>query len=205
MNLTWQYRLINQLDSSEYFGRLGVERAKKDADRHAIVEICTNLGETLMARDKLDEAKSFYETGLEWSTKEDDRDKYVFDVYHARFLWNSGNKESAIENLKQAIEFLINDEVFYEMLARAYLADYAFNAGKIQLAEDQIRFFKNPRANYFSQEARIIAGMVEVNILAVNDRIKAEGLLKQLFEQVDLSGAEYLKGQLNDLKDELIL
>jgi catechol-2,3-dioxygenase len=91
MNLSWQYRLMNDLNTSEKYGRMAVEQAQADNDRHAIIEANTNLGETLLAQNKIEEAEVFYTSGLELSKQKNDRDKFVFEVYYSTIsLGNRG-------------------------------------------------------------------------------------------------------------------
>jgi tetratricopeptide (TPR) repeat protein len=203
MNLTWQYRLINNLSKSEEYGRLAVKQAESDNDRHAIIEVNTNLGETLLAQNKIDEARPLYERGLEISKQKDDRDKYVFDVYYSRYLWETGEKDKAISLLKNAIDFLENSEIFYEMQARAFLADYYFSTGNIDSTEKQLNKFKNPRANYFSQEAKVIASSLEAQIVVLKDKEKAIDILNNQLQELDKSGAESLKAELLKLKEQM--
>jgi tetratricopeptide (TPR) repeat protein len=203
MNLTWQYRLINNLSKSEEYGRLAVEQAEADNDRHAIIEVNTNLGETLLAQNKIEEARPLYERGLEISKQKDDRDKYVFDVYYSRYLWETGKKDEAISLLKNAVGFLESSEIFYEMQARAFLADYYFSIGNIEGAEKQVKKFKNPRARYFSQEAKAIASSVEAQIVSAKDKERAIGILNNQLRELDKSGAESLKVELLKLKEQM--
>lgn len=203
MNLTWQYRLINNLSKSEEYGRLAVQQAEIDKDRHAIIEVNTNLGETLLAQNKIDEARPLYERGLAISKQKVDRDKYVFDVYYSRFLWEIGKKDEAISIIKNAIDFLENGEIFYEMQARAFLADYFFSTGKIDDARKQLNKFKKPRANYFSQEAKVIVSSLEAQIVALEDKEKALDILNNQLLELNISGAELLKVALLKLKEEI--
>jgi len=203
MNLTWQYRLLNDLEKSEAYGLLSAAQAEKDNDRHAIVEANTNLGETLMAQNKMNEAKLVYESALKISAQKNDRDKYVFDVYYSRYLWNSGKKKEAILLINNAINFLKNSEVFYEMLARAYLAEYYYLLGDSDKSQKQIDVFKNPRATYISQEAKIKASIIEAQLLAKNNNEEALKILNSSLNELNKSGAEYLKLKIQKIKDEL--
>lgn len=203
MNLTWQHRLINNLPKSEEYGRLAVKQAISDNDRHAIIEANTSLGETLLLQNKIEEARPLYEAGLEVSLQNDDRDKYVFDVYYSRYLWKTGQKEEAIISLKKAIDFLEESEIFYEMLGRAFLADYLFVEGDIEGAKEQIDRFENPRANYFSQESKIIVGSVKAQIMAMKDRETALKLIDDLLNATNKSGAEILNIKLEELKNSM--
>lgn len=204
MNLTWQHRLMNDFAASERYGRLAVQQALADEDRHAIIEANTNLGETLLAQNKIAEAGPLYQQALAQSLQQEDRDKYVFDVYYSRYLWETGKKEEAIDRLTKAIAFLESSEVFYEMLGRAYLAEYYLAEGEIDKAQEQVAVFKDPRANYFSQEARVIAGGVEAQILAQEGTVKgAVELLDYLLSEVERSGAVRLENRLQALKDSI--
>lgn len=203
MNLGWQHRLINELAQAEVYGRLSVAQAETDNDRHAIIEANTNLGETLLMQGKTEEASPLYERGRELSKEKDDRDKYVFDVYYSRYLWQTDQKEEAILTLISAIDFLETSEIFYEMLARAFLADYAFSTGNTELAKKQLAKFKNPRADYYSQEAKVIASMVEAKLMSESDRQKARESLDSTLRELEISGAETLRTQLQQLRDLL--
>ncbi len=203
MNLTWQHRLLNELAKSETYGLMAAAQAKADDDRHAIIEANTNLGETLLAQNKIEDAQPFYEHGLEISKQENDRDKYVFDVYYSRFLWETEKKEDAISLLTKAIEFLENSEVFYEMKARAFLAEYCLSEGLIQEAVEQLEKFKHPRAEYFSQEAKVIASAVEAQIVASEDKKKALNILDNALRDLEESGAELLKLRLLELRAQM--
>lgn len=204
MNLTWQHRLINDLPKSEEYGRMAVEQAKIDNDRHAIIEANTNLGETLLTQNKIEDAKQFYESGLKLGKQKDDRDKYVFDIYYSRYLWETGKKDEAISLLKIAVSFLENSEIFYEMLARAFLADYYFSTGNLREAEEQVKKFKNPRARYFSQESDVIASAIEAQIAATQDLETALYILNNKILEIDKSGSKLLKIKLIELRDQLL-
>ncbi|MEK9614256.1 MAG: tetratricopeptide repeat protein, partial [Flavobacteriaceae bacterium] len=203
MNLTWQYRLINNLSKSEEYGRMAVKQAQIDNDRHAIIEANINLGETLLTQNKIRDAKPIYEQALEISKQKDDRDKYVFDVYYSRYLWETGKNDEAIELLKNAVNFLESSEIFYEMQARAFLANYFYLSGRIKEAEQQLIKFKNPRARYFSQEAKVITASVKAKIVAIKDREKALDIVNQTLQGLDKSGAESLKIRLIELRAQL--
>jgi tetratricopeptide (TPR) repeat protein len=199
MNLTWQYRLSGDLEKSEYFGRLAVNQAEKDKDRHAIIEANTNLGETLIAQNKLKVAKRFYEDALKWSKEKKDRDKYVFDVYYGRYLWELGEKDKAIQMVEEAVEFLKTSEVFYEMLGRAYLAKFYFSNNDLESAMAEIEAIENPRSDYVSFETRFIAAITKYNILKRKNRsTQAENFLKPYLVMVNAIGAK----QLDKLKDK---
>lgn len=203
MNLSWQHRLINDLPKSEEYGRLSVKQAENDNDRHAIIEASTNLGETLMLQNKMEEAKPLYERALELSTQKEDRDKYVFDVYYSRYLWNISHRETAIAKLKTAISFLEESEIFYEMLARATLAEYSYYIKDIGEATKQIAVFKNPRANYFSQESKVLVKTVEAQIISAKDKEKAIEVLENELLELNKSGAQLLKVKILDLIDRM--
>ena len=89
------------------------------------------------------------------------------------------------------------------MQARAFLADYYFLTGNIAGAENQVNKFKNPRANYFSQEAKVIASCVVAIIVSAKDKEKAHNILNYQLQEIDKSGAEYLKIQLLELKEQM--
>ncbi|MDH3697068.1 MAG: hypothetical protein OEQ81_00285 [Flavobacteriaceae bacterium] len=203
MNLTWQHRLINDLEASEKYGRLAVQQAEIDKDRHAIIESNSNLGETLLIQNKIEEAKPLYERGLYLSKQKDDRDKYVFDVYYSKYLWETDKSSEAISLLKNAIDFLENDEIFYEMLGRAFLAEFYLLKGQLDKVEEQLIKFKNPRANYFSQEAKVIACLAEAKITVTKDKEKALNILNSKLQELDKSGAELLKKRLLRMRDQM--
>lgn len=196
MNLTWQYRLQNKLAESEQWGRLALRQARADADRHAIIEAATNLGETLLAAGKVAEAGPVYETAQSWAEQAEDRDGHVFDVYHARYLWETGKRERAVDTLRQAIAFLETSEVFYEMLARAWLALYSQELGDTETVDEQVAVFKNPRATYFSQEAKVIAGIAEAKRWVGEDLERTRAILEELQKDLHVSGAFQLAGRL---------
>ncbi len=193
MNLTWQHRLKKDFEKSEYFGKLSVERAIKDDDRHAIIEANTNLGETLIAQGKINEALPYYQDALNQSTQKEDRDKYVFDVYYSKFLWLIKAREEAIWRLEEALEFLKTGEVFYEMLGRAYLADFYFQNGETEKAKEQIAILKNPRNHYFSFENKLLGALTEIKILRKQDEAeKAEEIMNNFLANANAFGAEWL-------------
>jgi|GEM_PF-195405 len=204
MNLSWQYRLMNDLNTSEKYGRMAVEQAQADNDRHAIIEANTNLGETLLAQNKIEEAEVFYTSGLELSKQKNDRDKFVFEVYYSRFLWEIGEYDAAISSLKASVDFLKTNEIFYEMLARAFLAEFYYDTGNTIEAQKQIDAFKNPRATYFSQEADVLASLVEAKINANTNKEMALNLLDEKAKNIDQSGAIYLKLKLLTLKKNIM-
>ena len=203
MNLTWQYRLINDLSKSEESGRLAVAQAEMDNDRHAIIEANTNLGQTLLVQQKVMEAGPLYTRGLELSKEKNDRDKYVFDVYYAEYLWLTGNRDEAILLLKKAINFLETNEIFYEMLARAFLADFSFQRKDYLESQKQISIFKKPRADYFSLESKIMANMVEAQLLGRHDVDAALKVLKASYSELEASDARFLKHRISNLMNEI--
>ncbi|WP_370086403.1 hypothetical protein [Ekhidna sp.] len=164
MNLCWQHRLKNELELSEVYGIHSLSQAKADSDRHAIIEAATNLSETLIAQQKMDQAGEKLKEAYEFANEQQDRDKYVFDIYNAHYLGEIGKLDEAVELLKPAVDFLSEGEVFYEMLGRALLATYAFQIGQHELARENINAFDNPRANYFSFEAKVIAEITRSKI-----------------------------------------
>ncbi|WP_430967370.1 tetratricopeptide repeat protein [Spongiimicrobium sp. 2-473A-2-J] len=166
MNLTWQHRLMANFEKSEQYGKLSVNQADQDKDRHAIIEAYTNLGETYLTQEKIKEATPLYTGGLEISQEKEDRDKYVFDIYYSKFLWMTGEKEKAISILKQAIAFLETSEVFYEMLGRAYLAEFYSQKNEDDMAMEQIQIIEHPRNNYISFETKCLMAMVKAKIMS---------------------------------------
>lgn len=193
MNLTWQHRLMANFEKSEQYGKLSVDQADRDKDRHAIIEACTNLGETYLAQEKINEAIPLYTGRLEISQEKKDRDKYVFDVYYSKFLWMTGEKEKAISILEQAIAFLETSEVFYEMLGRAYLAEFYFQKNEDNLATKQIETIDNPRNNYISFETKCLAAMVKAKIMSKkNQNGKAASILEPYRVRSDSIGTKLL-------------
>ncbi len=201
MNLTWQYRLQNKLTESEQWGRLALRQAQSDADRHAIIEAATNLGETLLAAGKIAEARPVYETAKSWAERAEDRDGHVFSVYHARYLWETGRREAATDTLRKAIAFLETSEIFYEMLARAWLAYYSQASGDTETVDAQLAVFQNPRANYYSQEAKVIAGIAEAKRWAQEDPERSLAVLGFLEKDLQCSGAKRLMDQVQQVKN----
>jgi tetratricopeptide (TPR) repeat protein len=193
MNLTWQYRLLGDYEKSGYYGKLAVIEAAAQNDRHAIIETSTNLGETLLVQKKVKEAMPYYREAQKWSEGKSDRDKYVFDVYYSRFLWESGNQNEAIATMKPAIEFLKNNEVFYEMLGRAYLAGFLFEKNLNDEALEQIDKIEYPRADYISFEVRFLAALIKSKILKEQGSEKlAEEYIAPFLANAEKIGANYL-------------
>ncbi len=195
MNLTWQYRLKNDLQKSEHYGRLSAQQARADNDRHAIIEANTNLGETLLYQNKLQEAAPYYEEGLKWSNQKEDRDTFVFDVYYSKYLWKKGEKKKAISAVKKAIKFLETSEVFYEMLGRAFLADYSYQSNNFTEVKKQLEVFNNPRSNYISLEAKTLAKITEVKLLSKESTIETKEVLKAVSKKLEEVGATQLINQ----------
>ena len=173
MNLTWIYRLMGDLDHSITRGRQAVAQAIKDNDRHAIIEACTNLAETYLELGQPDLAGPLYELALPWSQQEPDRDKYVFDVYHAHYLGAMGQQAQAIEVLEAAVEYLKTGEVFYEMLGRFHLAQIYGRAGQTDKVKEQIQFIRNPRYDYVSFEVKALAEKLAATYGMDNDLASA--------------------------------
>lgn len=194
MNLTWQFRLKGDLGKSEEYGWKALNRAKKDENRHAIVEANTNLGETLLALGKTHLAADVYQTALEESLKEVDRDKYVFDVYYAQYLWETGQKDKATTLLENAIDFLTSSEVFYEMIGRASLASFYFETDEYEKALKQIAIIENPRSNYISFETKFKSAWTKYRIL--NERGSSDAIvhLQPYIDQAIHIGAKHLIG-----------
>lgn len=103
MNLTWQHRIKGEYEKAINYGLLSLGQAQTDNDRHAIVEASFQLGESLMAEGQVKEAAKIYEIGLAESELTVDRDKYVFDVYYAKYLWETDKRKEAIESLKKQL------------------------------------------------------------------------------------------------------
>ena len=193
MNLTWQYRLMADYETSARFGKQSVDAAQSDGDPHAIIEACFQLAETLIAAGKVKEAEPYYNIALEAQKKANDRDRHVLNVYHARYLWIEGKKKEAINNLHQAIEHLKGREVFYEMHARALLADLYLGEGKATQAQEQLSFIENPRHNYIAFETRFLAACTRAKLLTAESRYsEAEGLLLALIDHSKSINAKQL-------------
>lgn len=187
MNLTWQYRLKGDFQTSETYGQLAVQQAAADQDRHAIIEANTNLGETLLAQNKLTEAKPLYVRAQKWSQQEADRDKFVFDVYFARYLWLSGRRDQAIAELEKAVSFLSTGEVFYEMLGRAWLAEFYRQTNQNLKAAEQIKIIENPRSNYVSFETQCLAVKTQSKL-----QMEMKPLVNTWIAKAETIGAHYL-------------
>lgn len=200
MNLTWQHRLINDLEKSKYYGELAVVQAEKDSDRHAIIEANTNLGQTLMVLSEVGEVSNLFERGLEQAGVIEDRDKFVFDVYYSKYLWEMGRTNEALTRIKGAIAVLKNGEIFYEMLARSYLIGFAFEQGDVDEVNRQLEVFDNPRASYYSQESKVLVGIIAAKVLATTDKDKAANKLNELEKQVEISQAVRLKQLIEEAK-----
>lgn len=178
MNLTWQYRLKYELDSSLKYGKMALSQALIEEDRHAVVETAFQLGETLMEIGNMDSAARQYQIGKSWRDETDDRDGYVFDIYYSKFLWNSGQRKEAIMLLEEAVDWLKRSEVFYEMHGRSLLATYYLENGQIEAAKQLLTVLHNPRHNYISLETRCILAITNAKILKKSGRNKlAESLL----------------------------
>ncbi len=203
MNLTWQYRLQHDFINSEKYGWLAVAQAEIDKDRHAIIEANTNLGETLLVQHKLEKAHALYERGLVLSDQKADRDKYVFDVYYSRYLWLIGKQQEAISILKTAIDFLKTDEIFYEMLGRAYLSEFSFKIKDIEESRNQLTFFKNRRADFYSLESKTIVSMIEAQLLLAQDADKAIKILKAAYDELEVSGSNLYKYKISNLIEKI--
>lgn len=173
MNLTWQHRLKGEYVNSITFGKLSLAQAQKDQDRHAIIEASFQLGESLMALGQLEEAKKFYDIGYKQSIIKEDRDKYVFDVYYANYLYKLGELDKAIVLLEKAVEFLTTSEVFYEMHGRALLSLLYVEAGKPTLAQAQLEIIESPRHNYIAMETKCIAAIAAARLAGYSDKTKA--------------------------------
>lgn len=193
MNLTWQHRLSYDLETSKLYGEKSMAQALTEEDRHAILEAAFHLGETMMEMGQIEEARSHYETGLKWRRDEQDRDRHVFDVYYAKFLWETGQKGEAVSLLEEAVEWLVNSEVFYEMHGRTLLASYYFENGDIKRAEEQLAILDNPRHNYISLESRCISAITKAQILFHNGRRNvAEASMRSWLDHTKHTGMEQL-------------
>ncbi len=194
MNLTWQYRLKYDLESSLKYGKMALTQALIEEDRHAVVETAFQLGETLMELGNLDAAAGQYQIGKSWRGEIDDRDGYVFDVYYSKFLWTSGQKKEAIKLLEEAVDWLKQSEVFYEMHGRSLLASYYLENGQIEAANQQLKILNNPRHNYISLETRCISAITNAKILKKRGRNKlAESLLNSWLNYTRKHGFKQLE------------
>jgi len=193
MNLTWQHRLKNNLELSKSYGEKSYAQALIDNDRHATIESCFQIGESLIEMEQLSDAKTYYKTGLEWRGEKEDRDSYVFDVYYSKFLWETGNRKEAIGRLEKAVDFLQTSEVFYEMHGRALLASYYWENQNISLIENQLKLIEEPRNNYISLETKCLAAQVKAKMLAKSGKKSlAIALMESWLSQVKEIGAEQL-------------
>ncbi|MEQ9008945.1 MAG: hypothetical protein RLP12_13740, partial [Ekhidna sp.] len=86
MNLCWQHRLKNELETSKAYGMHSLSQAKADSDRHATIEAATNLSETLIVLQNLEEAGEKLKEVNELANEQEDRDRYLYDIYYAHYL-----------------------------------------------------------------------------------------------------------------------
>ncbi len=193
MNLCWQYRLRNELDSSKHYGKLSAEQAVIIDDRHAMIESFAHLGETLLAKNDLEQVVNYYNKALKRAEEKEDRDRYVFHVYYARFLWLTGADSDAINLLKDAITFLEQDEIFYEMMGRALLANIYQKQNQYDLALEQVRKIEHPRSDYISFETKFRAALVKAEILRAWKKYQqAANHIKPFLSKAEEIGAAYL-------------
>ena len=193
MNLVWQYRLKGDYEKSAHYANLSVKQALSSNDRHAIIEACFQFGETLIVMGNTNSAGDYYQTGLEWRGDAQDRDSYVFDVYYANYLWVTGQRETAVKRLEEAVQFLSGSEVFYEMHGRALLAKFYFELQEFEKTEQQLEAIAKPRGDYFSLEAKTIAASTEAQLLKKTNRTEmANNLIYSYFTQAEYTGALYL-------------
>lgn len=204
MNLTWLYRLKEDNKTSLAYANKSLLQARADKDRHAIIEAAFQYGEVLLEQRKVKEASPYYEEGLAQRGKEEDRDAFVFDVYYARFLWESGEKKEAIKRLVDAIAFLETGEVFYEMHARALLAEYYFEMNQLKDAWNQVKVFDDPRSSYIALESRLIVAITRARLLALEGKkAKAKAILTAYQAQTKMIGARQLSNMIVETFDRL--
>lgn len=177
MNLTWQHRLKGEFEAAIEYGVSSLTQAQRDGDRHAIIEASFQLGESLIAAGRKTDVATYYSIGLEQSQDKEDRDKFVFDVYYSRYLWETNNSQEAITRLTSAIEFLQNSEVFYEMHGRALLASYYAKLDRFNEAEEQLNVLSNPRHNYIALETKFIAAKTQAEIWQKQGKAEQADLL----------------------------
>ena len=199
MNLVWQYRLKGDYQKSIAFGIQSVEEARRIKDRHAIIEAAFQLGESHLATNQIDKAKPYYDEASKWAGEKPDRDKYVHDIYRAKFDWESGgNRTQAIKMLEEASGFLKSGEVFYEMHARAILADYYLQQGNTDASKEQIEIISNPRRDYISFETQVMAAITKAKILKMEgNQQKASALLRSHLVQAQRIKATLLSKQIS--------
>ena len=194
MNLTWQHRLKNDLATAKAYGEKSYNQAIKDNDRHAIIEASFHLGETLIELGNLKDARKYYQTGLKWRGDKTDRDAFVFDVYHARYLWLTGKRSEAISMLEKAVNFLKTSEVFYEMHGRALLASFYLESGNLSGAAEQIKVIEYPRHNYIALETKCLAALTKAKLLQRNGKeAYAQALLDSWLKQAKEINAAQLE------------
>ena len=180
MNLTWQYRLKNDLETSRQYGEKSVRQALADNDRHAVIETCFQLAETWMALGQRDSTSHYFKIAKDWCGDATDRDKYVFDVYYSNFLLkNNPADKTALQRLEAAVDFLQTGEVFYEMHGRAILAAHYLDTDRKTDAAAQLELIENPRHNYIAAETRAMAVLVRARLLEMEGRkVEAVALRK---------------------------
>lgn len=87
------------------------------------------------------------------------------------------------------------------MLARAWLAYYSQASGDTETVDAQLAVFQNPRANYYSQEAKVIAGIAEAKRWAQEDPERSLAVLGFLEKDLQCSGAKRLMDQVQQVKN----
>ena len=185
MNLTWANRLAEKYDDSIQFGELAVQTARKLKDRHAIIETCINLAETYLEQGRFEQADELFRAAGVEADQKNDRDKYVFDVYFARYLLLTGKGDKAIALAEPAVKELQSIEVFYAELGRAVLADAYFAGGNADGAEALANQIIAKKDDYIPREALISAAIVKAKVLEakkLND--EADGVLESIAENV---------------------
>lgn len=194
MNMTWVHRLQGKLKSSMEYGRKSAKQAIEDDDRHAIVEANFQWAESLFVSGNKEKADSLYNATKEIAYSDNDRDRYVFDVYYQYHKWRSKqHDDETVEKLSEAINFLSETEVFYEMVGRVALAEILFYEEKYELAMKEIAMIETPRHNYISFEIKCLAALLKSRLMTLEgSHMIAKELLDNWASLTKRIGANYL-------------
>ncbi|MEM7359678.1 MAG: hypothetical protein AAF431_11320 [Pseudomonadota bacterium] len=196
MNLNWAHRLAGNLPASRDYGLKSVKTAKAIKDRHAIIETCINLAETLMLEGKQEEAGKYFAKAKKYADQQADRDKHVFDVYYARYLLADKQIVGAIELLKAAIPALQDVEIFYAALGQAILAEAMYAADEVAAAEGLADAVMQATDKFVSRDAIVLASLVKAKVLKHRGQdVDAARLLDAMREEL----APFASPLLNDM------
>lgn len=165
MNLTWAHRLAGDLPLSRSYGLKSVYAAESIEDRHAIIETCINLAETLMLEGKQEQASKYFAQAQALAEQTPDRDKYVFDVYFARYLLANKQAAKAIDLLAAAIPALENVEIFYAAMGQAVLAEARYASGDVAAAETLADAVMQATDKFVSRDTIVAVTLVKAKVL----------------------------------------